>query len=137
MQVLRAGLVMVAGILLPWLIQHVDRGLLDEQQRKRTWNFSSWGSAIYAFGPLSMLGWCWTTRRPWLRCLVGSIYTSLTLGVIVLFDGALGWVTGDAEHASVLSFFTEFGMAIGMTAVASFLFLLALETFAALRRAIL
>ncbi len=136
MQVLRASLVMVAGFLLPWLIQRADRDRLDEQQRTRTWNFSSWGSAVYAFGPLSMLGWCWTTRRPWIRCLVGSIYTSLTLGAIVLFDGALGWMTSHAEQASLLSFFTEFGVAMAITALASFLFLLTLETFAAIRRTI-
>ena len=68
--------------------------------------------------------------------MVGSIATSLTLGAVVLFDGALGWLTSRTEYASLLSFSMEFGVALGMTALASFVFLLTLETFAAIRRTV-
>jgi hypothetical protein len=58
---------MVLSIIVPLSIQLWDKRRLDEEQRARSWNFASWASALYAFGPASMLGWFWVTRRGWRR----------------------------------------------------------------------
>lgn len=65
--VAQTAIAMVLGILFPLLVQLWDKRHLDEEQRARAWNFASWGAALYAFGPLSMLGWFWVTRRGWRR----------------------------------------------------------------------
>lgn len=53
---------MVLGIALPLALQRCDRRRLTPAQRAACWNGATWGAALYAFGPLSMLGWCWVTR---------------------------------------------------------------------------
>ena len=60
---------MVLGIALPLMLQLWDHRRLGREARERAWNVASWGAALYAFGPLSMLGWCWVTRRGWARAL--------------------------------------------------------------------
>lgn len=137
MQVLRASLMMVAGIVLPWLLQLADRRRLTPNARARGWNIASWGSALYAFGPLSMLGWCWTTRPPWIRCVVGALYTPLALGALVLFDGLIGWLSGTTALSELPNAAVEFVSVLGIASAGSFLFLLVLEAFATLRRAVI
>ncbi|AGP34583.1 transcriptional regulator [Sorangium cellulosum] len=53
---------MLLGIALPLALQRWDRRRLTPEQRAACWNGATWGAALYAFGPLSMLGWCWVTR---------------------------------------------------------------------------
>jgi hypothetical protein len=62
MQTLRLSLQMALGIVLPLAVQLWDRRRLTAEQRDACWNGATWGAALYAFGPLSMLGWCWVTR---------------------------------------------------------------------------
>jgi hypothetical protein len=57
------------GIALPLLLQLWDRRRLGREARERAWNVASWGAALYAFGPLSLLGWYSVTRRRWARAL--------------------------------------------------------------------
>ena len=89
MQVARAVLMMVLGILIPLAVQLLDKRRLDGEQRARAWNFASWGAALYAFGPLSMLGWFWVTRRGWRR-LYGLPAVVLIALAISLVDYVLG-----------------------------------------------
>jgi hypothetical protein len=63
MKTLRTAVGMLLSILLPYLVQRWDRRRLTPEQRAATWNYASWGSALYAFGPLSMIGWAWVTRQ--------------------------------------------------------------------------
>ncbi|WP_437637383.1 transcriptional regulator [Sorangium sp. So ce854] len=62
MSALRLALQMALGIALPLALQLWDRRRLTAEQRNACWNGATWGAALYAFGPLSMLGWCWVTR---------------------------------------------------------------------------
>jgi hypothetical protein len=66
----RTVLVMLLGLALPYAVQRWDRRRLAPARRERAWNTASWAAALYAFGPLSMIGWCWVTRqdaRRWWR----------------------------------------------------------------------
>ena len=70
MKTLRTAVSMLLGIALPYLVQRWDRRRLGPEQRAGAWNVASWGAALYAFGPLSMIGWAWVTRqdvRGWRR----------------------------------------------------------------------
>ena len=60
---------MVLNIVLPLVVQAWDRRRLDAEARERSWNYATWGSVLLYLGPLSMLGWCWVTRRGWRRAL--------------------------------------------------------------------
>jgi hypothetical protein len=62
MSALRLALQMALGVALPLAVQLWDRRRLTPEQRAACWNGATWGAALYAFGPLSMLGWCWVTR---------------------------------------------------------------------------
>jgi hypothetical protein len=63
MKTLRFTIGVLLGIALPLAVQWLDRRyLLTPPQRARTWNTASWAAALYAFGPLSMIGWLWVTR---------------------------------------------------------------------------
>ena len=76
MKTLRTAVGMLLSILLPYLVQRWDRRRLTPEQRAATWNYASWGSALYGFGPLSMIGWAWVTRqgvRRWRRPGWGAI----------------------------------------------------------------
>jgi len=91
LKLLRYLLQMALGIALPLAVQVWDKRRLDPEQRERAWNGASWGAALYAFGPLSMLGWCWVTRRGWLRVALGIATTALLLAVIVGVDQLFEW----------------------------------------------
>ena len=80
---------MVASIVVPLALQLWDRRRLSPEQRARCWNVATWGSALYAFGPLSMLGWCWVTRRPWWRILVGPLWSGACLFIVTLVDALM------------------------------------------------
>lgn len=96
MGVARLALSMVLGIVLTLLVQLWDRRRQSPEQRARGWNIATWGCALYAFGPLSMLGWIFVTRRPWIRCGVAPLWTLPLVGAIALVDLAFGtWVMGE------------------------------------------
>jgi hypothetical protein len=65
MKTLRFALQIVVGIALPLAAQRWDLRRLSPEQRAACWNSATWGAALYAFGPASMLGWCWVTRGAW------------------------------------------------------------------------
>jgi uncharacterized BrkB/YihY/UPF0761 family membrane protein len=88
MKVARTILVMLLGIAVPLVLQLWDRRRLAPEQRERAWNFASWGSALYAFGPLSLLGWYWVTRRGWRR-LYGLPAALLAIAAVVAVDALL------------------------------------------------
>ena len=63
----RTAIIMVASILFPWLTQLADRRFMSPETRARTWNVATWGAALYAFGPISMLGRIGRTKAPLVR----------------------------------------------------------------------
>lgn len=94
---------MVLGIVLPLLVQRAWLRRLSDERRAQAWNGASWAAALYAFGPLSMLGFCWVTRRrpgavrAALALLVGLVATAPVLGAIALVDLGLEALLGDAS----------------------------------------
>jgi hypothetical protein len=80
------------GIALPLAAQLWDRKQLTAEQRARVWNWASWGAALYAFGPASMLGWWWVTRRRPLALGVGAF---MGVGMLLLIT----WMTEVAAKA--------------------------------------
>ena len=100
MEALRAALTMLLGIALPLAVQLWDREQLPPDQARRTWGYATWGAALYAFGPLSMLGWIFVTRPPWWRCLVAIPYTMAPLVALVAHDLGLALVLGEAIDSS-------------------------------------
>lgn len=79
------------GIVLPLGLQLWDRRRLAGEARERAWNVASWGAALYAFGPLSLLGWYWVTRRRWARAL-GLPAAAAVVLLIELCASAIGAV---------------------------------------------
>lgn len=90
MKVARTVLMIVLGIAFPLLLQLWDKRRLDDEARARSWNFASWACALYAFGPLSLLGWYWVTRRGWRR-VYGLPAALLVAVAITLVDVLFEW----------------------------------------------
>lgn len=86
MRTIRYILQIALGVGLTLLIQRWDKRRLSEEQRDRSWNTASWGAALYAFGPLSMLGWSWVTRRSVVGLLGGLLCAAAIVGVIAGVD---------------------------------------------------
>lgn len=63
MRTLRFVLQITLSIGLTLGLQRWDRKRLTKEQQDRSWNTATWAAALYAFGPLSMLGWGWVTRK--------------------------------------------------------------------------
>jgi hypothetical protein len=63
MQAVRLLTTWILGILLTLLLQRWDKRRLDDDQRARSWNYATLAQAVFNFGPWSMLGWGWVTRR--------------------------------------------------------------------------
>lgn len=80
---------MVLGIALPLAWQWLDKRRMTEDMRAKTWNVATWGASLYAFGPLSMLGWYWVTRPRWRRVLLGASSATVLLLLLELGDAAL------------------------------------------------
>ncbi|HZO14918.1 MAG TPA: hypothetical protein VFB62_16700, partial [Polyangiaceae bacterium] len=66
---------MALSIVLPLVAQLWDKSRLSEEQKARSWNVATWGCALYALGPLSMLGWIQVTRDGFKRCLLAPLWT--------------------------------------------------------------
>lgn len=92
MGVLFFALNLVFGIAIPLAIQVWDRDRLSDEERAWVWGYASWGSALYNFGPLSLVAWGYVTRSPrYLRGLaVGVGWT----GVALVAQGVFGEVFG-------------------------------------------
>jgi hypothetical protein len=114
LSVLRSVLAFTLGIALPYVLQRTDRRRwLTPAQRQRAWNTASWGAALYAFGPFSMLGWVWVTRqdvrrwwrasRPWaiawiaVLLIAGTLLAMCMVGVILGIDLLIAFLTGAPE----------------------------------------
>lgn len=67
METLRFAISLVLGMALPYAVIRVDRARLEGAQRAYAWNTATMGSALYAFGPLALLGWFVVTRWPTMR----------------------------------------------------------------------
>jgi hypothetical protein len=74
MELARTALTMVLSILLPLAVQLWDRRVLRERGQEQPWSFATWGAALYAIGPLSMLPWSWLTRGPVWRFFWGPLW---------------------------------------------------------------
>jgi hypothetical protein len=101
------------GIALTYALQRWDKGRLLPEQRDRAWNTASWGSALYGFGQLSMLGWAWVTlaepRRWWRRSparaigrgaavLLAGLRMVVTISLVIgLVDAGVAWLSGAPE----------------------------------------
>jgi hypothetical protein len=77
------------GIGIPYAVQRWDRGRLTPAQRRRAWNTASWGSALYGFGQLSMIGWCWVTRADVRRWWRESPPLAVAKAALVILAGVL------------------------------------------------
>lgn len=60
---LRSLLPLFLGIILPLGLQLVLSSKIGRERRARGWSKVSWAFALYAVGPLSMIPFCWVTRR--------------------------------------------------------------------------
>jgi hypothetical protein len=98
------------GMTVPYAAQRWDRGRLPPARQARAWNAASWGAALYAFGPFSMIAWCWVTRaevRRWsregpVRCVLkiaaviaaGVVVTGVVVAVMAVLLSLHAWVSG-------------------------------------------
>ncbi|MEQ9320055.1 MAG: hypothetical protein RIF41_12905 [Polyangiaceae bacterium] len=110
MKVAQTAVAMILGIVLPLLVQLWDKRRLDDEARARSWNFATWGGALYAFGPLSMLGWSWVTRPFWWRVLMGPLWVFLMIAFTstvphVMEVAATGTAKGNLTDGLVLGAF--------------------------------
>ena len=102
MKVAQTAVAMILGIVLPLIVQLWDKRRLDDEARARSWNLATWASALYAFGPLSMLGWSWVTRRGWPRVLVGPFWLGAIVGVMTIVDDALTVAGGRPSESTTI-----------------------------------
>lgn len=99
MAVLRVVLQMVLAIVLTVALQLAIRSRLPPDRRARGWNGATWGAAVYAFGPASMLGFFWVTRTPGpfgavIALALGVLSTAALVGALAGVDLALEQVIG-------------------------------------------
>lgn len=121
----RTAIIMVASILFPWLAQLADRRLMSAETRARTWNVATWGAALYAFGPASMLGWIRATR-PWPRRILYAVPAFwLPAGLLVGLD----WlITPEAQREAMSS--TDLAVLVAGGSVAVIAVMLLVESLA-------
>lgn len=102
MKTLRFALQIALGIAIPLALQVWLRRRLAPAQRAFAWNGATWGGALYAFGPLSLLGWFWVTRRalPLNRLGRGVAAIGLGAGTAILVFLAIAGI--DRVVAAVL-----------------------------------
>lgn len=93
MQALRVLIVSLLGIVLTLAIVRWDRKNLSPEQLARSWNTATTGQALLNFGPFSLLGWGWVTRR-WLGLLGGFVAACVVSYALVRLDELLGLVLG-------------------------------------------
>lgn len=95
MKVLRFVVQLALGIGLSLALQLWDkRRNLNEEQLARAWNTASWGAALYAFGPLSLVAWYWVTRRGWRRFVYGVPAMAVVVALMASVDELLRMALG-------------------------------------------
>lgn len=94
MQTVFVLLNMVLAIAIPLAIQLWDRKRLSPEEREWVWGYASWGSAIYNFGPLSLVAWGYVTRRE--RYVRGLSYGVLLTAIALFVQAVLCEITGRA-----------------------------------------
>ena len=99
LKVARYGIQLLLATLMPLALQWWDLRRLSPEQRARVWNFASWASALYAFNILSMLGWCWVTRRSVWGLLLGVVSVAVLVTALVVLDYGVGIALGFVEPA--------------------------------------
>jgi hypothetical protein len=105
MGVLRFSVALALSISLPLHVQWLDKRRLPSRQRERAWNAASWGAALYAFGPLSMLGWAWVTRRSAVA-LVGALLVAVSMFLVMdAVDAGIARLAGGDEVPVVVELF--------------------------------
>ncbi|MEM9691143.1 MAG: hypothetical protein AAGA56_01235 [Myxococcota bacterium] len=110
----------VASIAIPAAVQWWDRRRLSAGRRARGWNTASWWAALYQFGVLSMLGYIFVTRRPWLRCPLAGLWTAGVLVPLAATQAAFEalFPTTEAEDTTLAQFGLELvGVALVATAL--------------------
>jgi hypothetical protein len=132
MGVARTILAMALGIVLPLLVQLWDRRGFDPDQRDRMWNVATWATALYAFGPLSMLGWCWVTGSRWARAVRGAMWAGLVSLVIAGVDFGLGRMAGGPASAEDVEDFVDTLLVTGIALAVVAAVLLGIEAVLAL-----
>jgi hypothetical protein len=85
---------MLLGIVIPVGIQLGDRAYLSRGEREWVWNYASWGSAVYNFGPFSLVAWGYVTRSP--RYLRGLFFGVLFTWAALLSQGLICEIVGRA-----------------------------------------
>jgi hypothetical protein len=85
---------MVLQFAIPVGIQLWDRKRMSPSEREWVWNFASWGSAVYNFGPVSLLAWGYVTRSPryWQGLWIGWCQSAAAL----ILQGAINDLVGRA-----------------------------------------
>lgn len=94
MNVLFFVLNVLLGIGIPLGLQLHDRRRLSAEERAWVWNFASWGSAVYNFGPLSLVAWGYVTRSP--RYWLGLAHGVLLAEIALLAQGVVAEGVGRA-----------------------------------------
>jgi hypothetical protein len=102
MKVAQTAVAMILGIVLPLLVQLWDKRRLSNEERARSWTVATWGSALYAFGPLSMLGWSFVTRRGWSRFVAGPLWMAAIVVTMSLVDHGLALLGGGEVEGTLL-----------------------------------
>jgi hypothetical protein len=82
-----------------WLLQR-----MPEERSARAWNGLSWVCALLWFGPISMLPFCWVTRRRGVKhgvlaLLAGLGWCALVWIALGLLEVAIGWALGSTLSA--------------------------------------
>lgn len=114
----RTLVTMVVSILVPWLIQRWDKRRMSPLMRARCWTIATWGSALYAFGPLSLLGWFWVTRPRWRRVWMGPLWTCGAAVGLMLLDALVEVAfTGSTEMTLSDLLLGVLGLLVGAVAL--------------------
>ena len=67
---------------------------MSPEERRWVWGFATWGSALYNFGPLSLLAWGYVTRSP--RYFRGLAIGVALTATALLMQAVAGEVIGRA-----------------------------------------
>jgi hypothetical protein len=86
MEAVRVFVHLILGIALTYFVHRWDSKRLTDEQRAHAWNSATLGQALINFGPWSMLGWGWVTRRGrgLLLGFAAAVLISVVLAVVDL-----------------------------------------------------
>jgi hypothetical protein len=89
MKTLETAILMILSLALPFVVQLVDRRRLKPEERAYAWNAATWGAALYACGPLSMMAWVMVTRWPRVKRAYaeGGIVEAVALAAVLVLIG--------------------------------------------------